>query len=59
MFTLSSRFLLPVAKVKSSKVLYNLTEDLTAHSFVERYHAVNLRTIRKSDKQSLVQKQYI
>ena len=52
MFTLPLRFLLPVLKVKSSNVLYNLTEDLTARSFVERYYAVNLHAIRKNDEQS-------
>ena len=53
MFALPSRFLVPVSYVKSSEVRYNLTEDLTAHSFAERYYAVNSRVIWKSDKQSV------
>ena len=56
MCTLPSRFLLPVLKVKSSKVLYNLTEDLTAYNFVERYYAENLHVIQKSDEQSFCAK---
>ena len=52
MSTLSSRFFSPVTKGKSSKVLYNLTEDMTAYSFVKSYYAINLHVIQKSDEQS-------